>query len=162
MQLPNISIRASWGPVLPRRATQGGFTLIEILIAMAIFLLLVGLGLFMSMDAYRGYSFRSERDVVVSLLQKARSRSMANIHQSAWGVCTINSTYIVFRGTACVAGAATNETLPVSSSATVAGLLSPGVVFSQLGGTTTATTVTVTEGTRVSTISINHEGTINW
>ena len=59
----------------------------EIIIVIAMFGALLALGLFMSMDAYRGFSFRSEEDTVVSLLQKARSRAMNNMNQTPWGVC---------------------------------------------------------------------------
>jgi hypothetical protein len=44
----------------------------------------------------------------------------------------------------------------------VAGLYLPGVVFTQLSGTTTATTTTITQNGRTSTITINYEGTITW
>ena len=139
-----------------------GFTLVEIVVVLAIFGLLVGLGLFMSMDAYRGFNFRSERDVVVSELQRARSHAMANRYGKAWGVCYIAPDYIVFRGTACVAGASTNELLSAAPSVTITGLNPPGVVFSQLSGATTATTIQITQDNRTTTVSINHEGTINW
>jgi prepilin-type N-terminal cleavage/methylation domain-containing protein len=140
-----------------------GFTLIEILIVMAILITLIGLGVFMSMDSYRAYLSRSERDTVVSLLQRTRSRAMANVYQTPWGMCYIVPNYIVFRGTTCTAGAATNETTPGNSSAVLTGLTSVSpVVFSQIAGTTTAATITVTENARVSTIGINYEGTIIW
>lgn len=127
-----------------------GFTLVEIVVVMAIFTLLIGLGLFMSMDSYRGFSFRSERDVVVSLLEKARSRAMANIYQTPWGVCTIGSDYVIFRGTTCTPGGATNESLAKKSPAVGVSGFSSGIWFSQLSGTTTGGTVVVTQDTRTS------------
>jgi prepilin-type N-terminal cleavage/methylation domain-containing protein len=161
MQSPNTSIRAR-GPTSTRASKRGGFTLVEIVVVMAIFALLIGLGLFVSMDAYRGYSFRSERDVVVSELQKARSRAMANVYQTTWGLCYIAPNYIVFRGTTCAAGIATNEVLLASQSVTIAGLTPPGIVFTQVSGTAAAAIITVTQNARTSSININNEGTINW
>jgi prepilin-type N-terminal cleavage/methylation domain-containing protein len=139
------------------RAWSSGFTLIEIIIVIAIFGALLALGLFMSMDAYRGFSFRSERSTIVSLLQKARSRAMNNSNQTPWGVCYQSGNYVIFQGLACTTG----ETIPAGPAATTTGLLA-GVVFSQLSGTTTAATITVLQDGRSSTISTNNEGTIIW
>lgn len=139
-----------------------GFTLIELVVVMGILAAIMSLGLLMSMDVYRGFSYRNERDVVVSMLQKARSRSMNNINQTPWGVCYVAPHYIVFKGTVCTPGSASNETLPASPSAAIAGLYLPGVVFTQLSGTTTATTTSITQNGKTSAVSINYEGTIIW
>lgn len=152
MTLPNTSLHAN-----------KGFTLIEIVVVVAILTTMIGLGLFMSMDSYRAFVARSEVDTMVSVLERARSRAMANIHQTTWGVCYIAPNYILFRGTSCVPGAETNEATPGSRDAVVVGLESATpVVFLQLSGATTGTVVTVTQQTRVSTITINHEGAIIW
>lgn len=140
-----------------------GFTLIEIIVVIAILTGLMGLGLFMSMDSYRAYLSRSERDTVVSLLERARSHAMANIYQTPWGVCYISPNYIIFRGTTCTAGAATNEATPANPGVAISGLDSTSpIVFSQLSGSTAGGVVIVTEQGRVSTITINYEGTIIW
>lgn len=136
------------------------FTLIEIVVVLAIFSVLILSGLFMSMDTLRGTLHRSERDVVVSLLQKARSRALANMNQSPWGVCYIEPAYVIFRGTACTAGLATNE--PVPASPANLGTFSSPIVFSQLSATTTAGTVTLIQDGRTSVITVNREGTIEW
>jgi len=131
------------------------------MIAMAIMVSLFGFGLFMSFEAYRGYNSHSERDVVVSVLQKARSRAVSNYYQTTWGVCYSVSQYIIFRGSVCTPGASTNETIPASANASVSGL-SSGIVFSQLSGTTVGSSVTIVQGGRTETITINNEGLINW
>jgi len=139
-----------------------GFSLIEILVVVGMLALVGALGLFMSMESYRGTYARSERDMVVSLLERARSRSMNNIRQTSWGVCYSAPNYIIFRGSGCVPGISTNETYAANPTATISGLYAPGVVFSALGGTTTATTTTIVEQGRTETISINNEGRIDW
>ena len=85
---------------------------------------------------------------------------MANRYTTTWGVCVQNGHYVVFRGNTCVV-ANTSELTPVSVGASVGGLSSP-VVFSQVAGTTTPTTITVTQHARSATITINYEGTIIW
>ena len=68
----------------------------------------------------------------------------------------------MFRGTACVAGSTTNEVIPANPAVTIAGLYPPGVVFSQLAGTTTATTTVIVQNGTTYTVSTNYEGTIDW
>ncbi len=151
-----------------------GFTLIELLIAVAIFSVILGLGLIMSIDVYRGYSQRSERDVVVSLLQKARGMSLANIDQSRWGVCYAAPSYLIFKGSY-TAGASTNEVFPVSAAVVLSGFpqcgLGSEIVFDQLTGklvpqlspATSETTITITQpGRPTQSVSVNNEGRINW
>ena len=57
------------------RKTVRGFTLMEIIVVVALFSILTTLGLFMSMETLRGTLSRSEGSVIVSLLQKARVRA---------------------------------------------------------------------------------------
>lgn len=153
-----------------------GFTLIEILISIAILSVLLGLGLFMTMDAYRGFSFRSESATAVSALEKARSRAINNYFQTPHGVCydSTSRSYVIFRGSSYTAGAATNDTLEGSPSATVSGFplcrSASYVVFEQLTGklvpqltpATTELTITISQDARTASIHINNEGTINW
>jgi len=139
------------------RKTVRGFTLMEIIVVVALFSILTTLGLFMSMETLRGTLSRSEGSVIVSLLQKARSRAMNNIEQSPWGLCYQNGAYTLFKGLTCAAG----EETPANANASTTGLIT-GVVFSQLAGTTTPTTVVLTQNGRTGTTSINYEGTIIW
>lgn len=142
------------------RAWSSGFTLIEIIVVIAIFGALIALGLFMSMETFRGTLFRSEQDIVVSVLQKARSRAMANMYQTSWGVCYITPDYVIFRGTECTAGLPTNETIPASPASAVT--FSAPIIFSQLSATTIGGTITLMQDGRTSTIAVNQEGTIGW
>ncbi len=149
-----------------------GFTLIEILVVVAIMGLLLSVGLITSFDSYRGYSFRSERAVLVSVLEKARSRAMSNIFETKHGVCYIAPNYIIFRGPSCNPSASTNEIIPGNATISVTGLdQSNPIVFNQLSGNlyhvppyfpTEEIQITVTQDNRSSIIKINNEGTINW
>jgi prepilin-type N-terminal cleavage/methylation domain-containing protein len=146
---------------LSRNKVKKGFTLIEILVVMAIFSVLFLLALFAGLDSYRSALSRSETGTIVSMLNKARSRSMANIDQNTWGVCDANATYILFEGSACTQGLAGNEEITASGAATVTGFATP-VVFAELSGTTTPQTITVVQNGRTSVITINNEGAIIW
>ena len=148
--------------------SRGGFTLIEVMLAIAILMVIFGLGLFASFDLYRGYSYRSERDTIVGLLTKARSRSMSNVYQSAHGVCYNASaqTYNI----ECVAEScpvSTAERIPANPSVLVSGIPSCGgglVLFAQVTGNTSGPgVISVSEpGRPTQTITVNNAGTINW
>ena len=147
----------------PAKVTsRPGFTLTEVLVVLGIFSLVAGLGLFMSMDAYRGYIHREERATIVGILQKARSRSMSNIHQTSWGVCFIAPNYVIFRGSVCAQNISTNEIIPASPSTVTAGLSAPGIVFSQIAGTTSPTSILVSQNGGTTTIDINEEGAVHY
>lgn len=137
-----------------------GFTLIEIIIVVALFSALVSFGLFMSMETYRGTLFRSERSIVVSALEKARSRALANMYQTPWGVCFVAPNYVIFRGTSCAPDLETNETIPANAANPA--IFSAPIVFSQLAATTTGGSVTLAQDGRTTTITVNYEGAISW
>ena len=149
-----------------------GFTLIEVLVVTGIFTILAALGLFMSLDTYRGVSFRSERDVIVSILERVRSQAINNVYEKAHGVCydDTNHQYVMFRGNTYSSGASTNITVPASSAVQIPDFplcrSASWVIFDQLTGKlnppTNGLAITVTQNSRISTIAINNEGRINW
>jgi prepilin-type N-terminal cleavage/methylation domain-containing protein len=141
-----------------------GFTLIEVIISITICTALVGLGLLMSMETFRGTLYRSETATIVSLLEKARSRAMNNIEQSAWSVCYVDPAYLISRGAACSLATA-SETITANAAVALASDFIhtfPIITFTQLSGTTTGASLTVLQDTRTSVISTNHEGTVIW
>lgn len=150
------------------RALPRGFTLIEIIVVIAIFSILITLGLFMSIDTFRGAFHRSEVDVIVSVLQKARSRAMNNIEQSTWGVCYLAPQYLILKNSSTCDSASAADTFAANPSVAEASKFNntpstfPIVVFSQLSGATAEKSFDVVQDARTSTISINHEGTITW
>lgn len=142
-----------------------GFSMIEIMITIALLALLVALGLFMSMEAYRGATRRSERDVIVSMLERARSRAMANIDETSWSVCYDEDTveYVIAKGSACPVGA--HDRVEANAGVAAASSFSstfPTVEFEQLTGNTTDETITVVQEGKNAVITTNHEGRISW
>lgn len=141
-----------------------GFTLIEVLIVMAILSILTTLGYFVAIDFYKSYAFNSERDIIVSILQKARSQSLSNINQSAHGVYfdNLNSRYVIFQGVTYAArNAALDENLAYAPGINHSGLVE--ISFFQLSGDSSASgSMNLSDGKRNTTISVNSEGQINW
>jgi len=139
-----------------------GFTLIEILIAAAIIAGLAGLGLFLSFDSYRNYALNVERDILVNVLQKARSLSLNNIDESAYGVYIQNSNFIIFKGDSYVSrDPIYDETIPTNSSVSKSGLQE--IVFEQLTANSSASgDIILNNAFHSLIISLNNEGRINW
>ena len=155
-----------------------GFTLIEILVSIAILAIIISLGLFISMDFFKSYSFRSEESIVVSLLQNARSQSLNNINQVRHGIHFQNPLkYIVFE-----CDSSEPQCTDYSDADTLKDLIidpaynssisSPGlpfdVIFEQLNGScitsncSTLLTITANDGTKSYNIMVNSEGQIDW
>ena len=133
-----------------------GFTLVEIVITLGLLALLAGLGFFVTFGAYQGSVSRSEREVVVSLLERARSRAMANVEQSAWGLCYRAPNYILYKGTSC---SADGEETAVGAGTEIEGL---DVYFEELSGNSNGATISIRQNGRTEEILIDHAGAISW
>ena len=145
--------------------------MIEIVVAIAILAMILGLGLFISLDFAKSYNFRSERSTIVSILQKARGESINNIGQTRHGVRFESSPlkYIIFECPSvtpqCTSYTAEPTDSPIDSSYGIS-VTNPSlpfnVIFNQLDGTTNSTSIVVNDGTKSYTISVNSEGRIDW
>ena len=137
--------------------------MIEILVVMAIVTVLAGLGLWIGMDSFRGYSYRSERNRFISSLQKARLESMTNINESKHGVRVESDKYVIFEGDSYDSNPNSHEISVLSGGVNITGVTFPyDAIFDQLSGTASGTTLNITDGARNSLISINNEGRISW
>ncbi len=148
--------------------TQHGLTLIEILVVVGILGLILAMTTGVNVDLFRGDLFRSEQSTVISLLEKARSRSMSNMYDTTHGVCYSSGNYILFRGSTCSPSASTSEKFPANVEISTASNFAsafPTIVFNRLAGTTTSgslITIAITDGVKSANIEINNEGTISW
>ena len=77
---------------------KNGFTLIEILISVGILGVIFGASLFASLDLYRSYLFISQRNTLITMLEKARAQSQNGINGNAHGVEITPSNFILFSG----------------------------------------------------------------
>jgi len=144
-----------------------GFTLVELLTVMGLFVLLAGLGLFVSMDAYRGSSFRTDRDLLVALLQHARAQAVNNIctgsctDGAAHGVAATGGVYIAFQGTSYNSSDPQNQVFSANPAVMLGG--DTEVLFAQLTGAVAARRViTLAAAEQVSVITIEPNGRIWW
>jgi prepilin-type N-terminal cleavage/methylation domain-containing protein len=144
-----------------------GFTFLEVLVVMSLVAIVGTFTLFMSMETFRGSNFRSDRDMLVLALQRARSEA---VHNECAGTCTDgkahgvhiqSNAYILFQG----AAYSSSDQQNISFSANTAVARTPAsvdVVFSQLTGNSSAQTITLSSQGKSSVISISTNGRISW
>lgn len=156
-----------------------GFTLIEVLVVISIIVIASAFSGFINLDSYRGYSFRSERNTLVSALQHARAQAIANICHGtscndgrSQGVAIRpddnGSSYVIFQSGAISQEYAQRDSdfdvfLESSKNIVTGGSIS-GVVFTQLSGNVAnpGNIILTDNAGHTSTISINSEGQILW
>jgi len=175
MSKKNGEIYKSNAGFIERRKSGAGFTLIEILIVMALFVLMTGITLLASFDNLRGYSFRSERDILVAVLHKARSQAVNNIclgasctngkpHGVAFSPLSPAGKYVIFQGSDFVSrDVAMDEIISLSYGINITG--TSEIIFSNLSGDAVPSESSVTisdDNGRSSVIGINSEGQITW
>lgn len=142
--------------------------MIEILVVIGIFVVLSGLGLFLSLDFFRTHTANSEQVTLVSALSKARARSLANVDQNWHGVYIDTSSYVLFQGDNATQNytnrdSTLDESIPFGSSVSTATGLE--VVFDRLTGNTTCSPLcdfTMGSSGITETVSINAQGAILW
>jgi|GEM_PF-627111 len=120
-----------------------GFTMVEMLVVVGLIALITALGLSMSMDSYRRFSFRNDRDAAVAALQRARAQAINNVCLGAacsdgkrHGVYFDNTAHqmVIFQGDNYVTReTAVDEIIKFESSTTQVNPVAE-VVFDQLSG----------------------------
>jgi prepilin-type N-terminal cleavage/methylation domain-containing protein len=146
-----------------------GITMIEVLVVMGIFVLVSGFALLFSVDSLRGSTFQGDRDLFVSLLQRARAQAMSNMCTGSGctdgkphGVARVGNTYVLFEGSSYATRTpAADSVFTASEAVTRTG--DTEVVFGQLSGTTTLRKeFTHTSAAHVSTTTVETNGRIFW
>ena len=135
--------------------------MVEIIVVIGILTVIIAFGMVIDLNVFKGDTFRAEEATIVSILEKARSRAMANMFESPHGVCYISPDYVIFRDGICDK-LGTDETVPSNTNITVSFISATSVIFNQLAGTTTGATIRITDGVKIEDIIINNEGRINW
>ena len=156
-----------------RVKSGAGLTLIEIIMVMTLVTTMATLTLATSMDSFRGYSYRNERDTVVNSLQRARSQAISNM---CLGVCTTGmphgvhfsaGNYTIFQGADFASrNIIADEVVQTNPAISITG--PTDVTFAELSGDVTTLPVgsfdiVVKDTTgHTSTVTLNSEGQIKW
>lgn len=142
-------------------ASQRGFTLVELLLSVAIMGVLAGV----SLPVYQSFQARTELDVaaeqVAHALRRAEAYARGMRHDDAWSVRITPGMATLFKGSA-FAGRDVNfdESITIPTTFTVAGLNT--VSFSRLTATPSATgVISITDTTNTTrTITLNVKGMV--
>lgn len=161
---PSLTRRVFDGMFHASRSTlhKDGFTIIEIVLVIAIGIIISNFTLGVGSDFYRSQSLIGERDSVINLLRRARTKALNNIDQSDHGLYISSEEYVVFEGSSYESRSQSfDEPFPRSSGATISGPTE--IVFTALeGSSNTSGTISVASGNGIVNISVNYEGRINW
>jgi prepilin-type N-terminal cleavage/methylation domain-containing protein len=146
-----------------------GFTLLEVLIVVAILGIIGALGLTVGFESYGGTLFRSDEDTLRTALLHARAEAQSGVcaasgctAPTAHGVRIVGNTYIVFEGESYAArSSGEDEVLDGSARVMRAGLTE--VVFEPLTAQVNVPgDFVLTDAQHTSTTTVNSEGAIFW
>ncbi|HYF04816.1 MAG TPA: hypothetical protein VEA59_01445 [Patescibacteria group bacterium] len=148
--------------ILPH-SNQAGITYFEVIMVIALLTAITSLTLIIGTSSFRGYQFRTSREVLRSVLVTARQNSLSNIAESKHGVRLEANQITLFRFPY-TTGTSTNQVFAFEGGVRLAGITFPyDVVFTQLSADTTAVNFTITnDHGKTGTISISSEGAISW
>lgn len=135
-----------------------GFTLIEVIIVMAILVILVGLSSTNLVSFGKAANQSNGQAVVAGALQVAESNSMANLGASVWGVHLQSNQVVIFQGSAYSVGAKGNQVKLLPDNVNLGWNLTGGgsdIIFDQGKSTT------VNSGYLTLTSSANNTGSVN-
>lgn len=145
-----------------RRLGQRGFSLLEVLLSVAIISFLAGL----SMPIYAGFHTRNSMDLaaqsIAQALRRAEAYSQAVKGDSQWGVRVASGTATLYKGSSyALRDTAYDENITIPGNVAVSGLSE--VVFTKLSGAPSTTgTVTLSTTNQTRNISINAKGMVDY
>jgi len=137
---------------------QKGFSLIEILVVIGLITLIAAGGYMISIGGFQRYAFSAERDLVLNLLQKTRSRAMNNVLQSPHSLVISDTEYTLFSDD----GDTDNDDIFPRNTSVV---ISPTTIeFEQLSGNVVmgAGVINIDQGVQSAQIEVNTNGRISW
>lgn len=145
-----------------------GFTLIEVLLVMGMFVIISSFGLLVSMESYRGATYHSDRDLLLALLQRARAQAINNLCYGSdcedgkpHGVHIQPDKYILFQGAVYDAGDEMNSSFETDVNVTHS--FNGDFIFTQLSATTSGPiTITLSGESKTSEITVSPLGQISW
>ncbi|MDQ2933057.1 MAG: prepilin-type N-terminal cleavage/methylation domain-containing protein [bacterium] len=135
------------------KQTQRAFTLIEILIVLAIILILLGITLVSMRGLQSSRELQTITDSIAAKLEEARTNAMSGKNGVPYGVTFASTSYTYWYGTSYSASSTNNIVLPISSNFVINTTLpSYTVSFARITGNPSATgTTTITSITNTST-----------
>jgi len=144
-----------------KNVQRRGFTLIEVVLVVAIAVLLFLFTFGVGSEFYSSQTLISERDSLVSLLRRARAKAMSNVRQSDHGVYLTSGDFFVFEGSNYSERDENfDEGFPRLGNATTSGLSE--IVFSAIDGMSNVSgAIAIATPSGEVKIFVNYEGRIS-
>lgn len=143
--------------------SQRGFTLIEVLLSVAILTLLTGI----SLPVYESFARRNDLDVktqtVVSAIRRAENYARHMRQDSAWGVEVLSTGVTVFKGSTYASrDQSFDEITPISGTTTVSGVSE--IIFAKMTAApnTTGTITLSSTANDTRAIVVNAKGMVSY
>lgn len=148
--------------------SQTGFTIIEILVAIAIVLIITLITIFSLTTLNKQVEIDSVGQNILSTLRIARSKTLASESETTYGVHFETSKYVLFSGATYIDGAASNKEYSLAESEINSISLSGGgseVIFNRIRGDTsqngTISIRLIADSNQTRTININSSGQVS-
>ncbi len=149
-------------------ASRGGFTLIETIIALAVFGALLALSMPFLISFHASSLFTDAVEQVTQDLRRSQSLAIGGVNDSSQGVYfdVVGERWVLFIGPTYVDGAATNEVHALPSivdlvSVSLSGGGSSVVFAERVGRTANTGTIVIRAGSRQATIVVNAAGGVS-
>jgi len=144
-------------------AGDRGFTLIEMLLSVAIIVVLAGLSLPVYFNAQSRNDTASTAETIADALRRAETYARANDSDTQWGVNFQSSGVTLFSGTSYATRVTTNDE-PLSIPANMTVSYTGDILFAKFSGVPAATpTITLTSSTGdTANVTINAKGMVNY
>lgn len=142
---------------------ESGFTLVELLLSVAIITLLAG----MSVPVFATFNQRNDLDLttftIASMLRRAQTYARGSDLDSQWGVYVQSGSAVVFKGASYAARDSTQDETTTLPAAIIPSGTSE-IVFAKLSGSPATTgAITLTNNTNdARTVSINAKGMVGY
>jgi type II secretory pathway pseudopilin PulG len=147
-------------PKICNAKNTSAFTLIELLIVIALMMFFTVSSVFLFSSISRSYAL-SERDTLVSLLTKVRTKALINYHQNDQSIFITPNTYSTFEGSVFDSTNPTNQIIPRNAHAQISGDVLITFAHST-GEVATSKTITISDSANTFTIAVSSLGVINW
>ena len=143
---------------------QSGFTLLELLLSVAIIGVLAGISMPLYMTFNQRNALNSSAEDVVAALRRAQTYARGVEEDSQWGVKIASGTATLFKGSSYASREISfDEPINIPANITVSGALTE-VIFSKLvGAPATTGSVTLTSNTNETrTVTLNAKGMVSY
>ncbi len=139
-----------------------GFSIIEMVLGLALFALVVAIGVPISLNAYLNYLLTSEVRNYVSIVRRAQSFSFTNTSGVPHGVAFLDDRLVLFKGTSYATRNPLYDEIYYKSGG-VSVSSTPEIVFSSISGIPNLSgTSTFSNSQRTHSVYVNPQGTIYW